>query len=489
MNILVIDIGTSSMRGILFTEAGEKRLSKQVPYQSVHKSNGHVEQPVKDWEDALLLITQAISSRSEVKELPIDAIAITAQRSSVIPVNKDGKPLMPAIMWQDTRNQTVCQELEPYHEMVTVRSGANINTVFSGGKMAWVAREEPDIFRKVYKFVNIPEYVMHLMTDGYVTDYTYGSRSNLMNIRTCEWDDELLRIYQIEKGMLCELQEPGSVCGVVSKSFSEVSGIKAGLPVISAGGDQQCAAVGQGAYKEGRISIVAGTGAFLVTAIDRVPEQISPNIICNHSAVKGKYILEANTLTCCSAFDWFCRNFYDADPIDYNRINKDLVDVYGDHGSCIALPYYQGRSTPEWNPAARAVFSGISLSTTRRDLLKAVVEGICMEINNNILLLKEYVDIDCAYISGGLTNSKVINHIQSDVYGIPLYHMEDSESTALGALMVALFNMGVYASMEEAFQALRSANLVNTYEPSPGKHDEYEIKRNNMNLLYDKIYK
>lgn len=280
--------------------------------------------------------------------------------------------------------------------------------------------------------------------------------------------------------------------GWVTEAFSAKSGITKGIPVISAGGDQQCAAVGQGAFDTGTVSVVTGTGGFLVTTLEQVPEQMSENIICNCAAVKDKYIIEANVLTCCSAFDWFCRTFYDwtDGQIDYTRINHELeMSSMERVGEILMLPYFQGRSTPDWNPDSKAVFEGIALKHTRPEILQSLVEGIFLEIANNLQEFEKYCSIKRAYISGGMTNSRVMNQMQADIYGITLYHMEDSESTALGALMTALTEMGVYSSVEEAYHAIRGTDKIEEFRPRLDRYREYEKKKEKMQELYEKIYR
>lgn len=490
MNSLIIDIGTSSMRGILFAQTGERLAFYQVAYAPVKYPDGRIEQPASDWTDCLEKICVFVAEKAKEQGVSIDAVVVTAQRSAIIPVDKDGQPLLDTIMWQDRRNADICRELERYNDLIFERSGAKINTVFSGSRMSWILRNRPDVCEKLYKFVNIPEYVMHHMTGEYKTDVTYASRSHLMNLRSRKWDAEMLKLFGISQQQLCEILEPGSVCGNVTAPFAAKTGLQEGIPVITAGGDQQCAAVGQGAYKEGTLSLVAGTGGFLVTALDKVPEKPDAQLIFNCSSVPGRYMVEANVLTCCSAFDWFGKNFYPLrdGKIDYTVINEELETLDGKVGSVLALPYFQGRSTPAWNPQAKAYFGEISLATSRSEMMKGLLEGIFMEIRNNILLFGEYAKINRAYISGGLTNSGVINQIQSDVYGISLYHMEDSESAAFGALMTALVGQGVYASLEEAFYAVRGDSKIICYEPRQALFAAYEEKRERMNGMYERLY-
>lgn len=486
MKILVIDIGTSSMRGILFDEKGKKLAVKQKKYEPVKYSDGRIEQPPFDWTDGAENICRDIALEAERQKVTVDRIAVTAQRSAILPVDEDGRPLMDTIMWQDRRNAAICRELEVHNPLIFEKSGAAVNTVFSGSRMTWIARNCPELRGKIHKYVNIPEYVMHDMTGEYRTDVTYGSRSHLMNLRERKWDRELLDLFEIREEQLCMLGEPGTVVGTLTREFAARTGLQEGTPVVSAGGDQQCAAIGQGAYRQETLSIVAGTGGFLVSALDQVPEKLHRGLICNCSSVPGRYMLEANVLTCCSALDWFCKTFYDwnREEISYDKINSDLGELDGRVSSALVLPCFQGRSTPEWNPEARSVFGNISLNTRRNDLLKALLEGIFLEIQNNIELFSGYVPVHQAYISGGMTNSPVINQLQADVYGMTLYHMEDSESTALGALMTALVGAGIYRDFDQAFTEIRGTEKTVCYLPNAALHREYEKKRAVMNQKY-----
>lgn len=492
MNILIIDIGTSSIRGILYDKAGHILASAQRKYNLIRNPRGWVEQPVGLWEKYTAEICRKIKDIADQKNRVVEAIAITAQRSSVIPIDINGNPLMNTIMWQDTRNSHICSRLEKYNEMIKEKTGAGLNIVFSGSRMTWIKDNCPDIYKKVYKFLNIPEFIMYKMTGRFLTDYTYGSRTSLMNLRKREWDPELLEIFGIKKEQLCELLQPGSIVGWVTETFSEFSGITEGIPVISAGGDQQCAAVGQGVFDSGTISIVTGTGGFLVTTSENIPEKLSENIIINCAAVKDKYIIEANVLSCCSAFDWFCHTFYDWSDgqIDYNRINRELeMSSMEKVGEILILPYFQGKSTSDWNSDSKAVFEGVALKHTRAEILQSLVEGVFLEIADNMQQLEKYGPIEKVYISGGLTNSRVLNQMQADIYGIMLYHLVDSESTALGALMTALTEMGIYSSVEEAFHAIRGTEKIEKFNPRLPRYREYQKKKEKMQDLYRKIYK
>ena len=154
-------------------------------------------------------------------------------------------------------------------------TGARINTVFSGKKMTWFRRKEPEFYEKTHKICTIADFIAHEITGEYRTDHTYGSRSLLMNLRTRAWDGRLLDMFEVDAEKLCELISPGTVLGYATEEFAEKTGLQAGIPFVSGGGDQQCAAVGMGVTGPGSVEITTGTGVFMLCYSDRVPENLS----------------------------------------------------------------------------------------------------------------------------------------------------------------------------------------------------------------------
>ena len=486
MNILVLDVGTSSMRGILFSEKGAELLSKRRPYQPDYMEGGFVEQDPHEWEAAMYEILRTISDEAKEQNIQIDAISITSQRSSMIPVDQDVRPLCRAIMWQDKRTAGICERLETENERIVRLCGARVNPVFSGVKMAWIREERPDVYEKTYKFLVVLDYLIYLLTGNLCTDYTYGSRSLLMNIHTCEWDEELLALFEVEKDKLCPLVEPGEICGNLSKHVADKTGCPQGIPVITAGGDQQCGAVGQGVVREGILSVTAGTGGFLLAATDKVPKGLKGDVICHHSAIKNQYILESSVLACSSAFDWFCRNFYE--NYTYEELNGIIEKVPAGANSVLCVPYFQGHAAPDWNSRARGVFSDITLYTKKEDMLRALLEGICYEIANGIDVMKSYVEIQKVLVNGGLAGSEAFNAIQCDVYGMELARRGKTDATARGALMVALCACGSFKTVADAFETVGKQGEVRRYHPNPEHTKKYREYRAKMNELYRSVY-
>jgi len=487
MNILVIDVGTSSMRGVVFTHNGRRLFSKQVFYRPRYLKNGWVEQPPDDWESALYTILSVVAEASQIGKWELAGIALTSQRSSVIPVDRGMHPLCNAIMWQDKRVEGLCREWESENDWVFNRCGSRVNPVFSGTKMAWLRQERPEIYEKTYKFLVVPDYLLYLLTGELATDHTYGSRSLLMNLHTRKWDTDLLKLFGVEEEKLCPLVEPGSVCGRLTKKAAELTGCPEGLPVITAGGDQQCGAVGQGVVRAGALSITAGTGGYLIAGTENIPHNLRQDVLCNCSAIKGQYILEASVLTCSSAFDWFHREFYG--PVYTSvQLDEEIAESPVGANGCMCLPYFQGRSTPDWNTAATGVFQNLTLHTRRQDMLRALLEGIGMELGKGVRMMGGYVPLGEIYISGGLTNSEPFNQMQSDIYGMRVLRKGRADATARGALMIAAQTLGAYASVAEAHKAISQHDTVHVYEPKKENVAAYQLLSEKMEQTYRKLW-
>ena len=243
MNVLVIDVGTSSMRGILYDVHAAELKKIQISYSPFYIDQICVEQNASDWTSALIRICSGLAQAAKEENRKIDVLSLTSQRSSVLPLSKDMEPLSPAIMWQDKRTMSLCHDLKKSDPVIIQKAGSRINPVYSGSKMAWIRRNQPELFEHAAKLAVIPDYLVWFMTGTLVTDHTYGSRSLLMNLGTREWDEELLRLFELPRSKLCDLISPGTVAGHISGPFSRLTGLLEGTPLISAGGDQQCSAL------------------------------------------------------------------------------------------------------------------------------------------------------------------------------------------------------------------------------------------------------
>ena len=482
MSILILDVGSSSMRGILYGLGGTILDESQVKYAPLFSEGGMIaEQDPVDFKSALWQILSWAGNDPSRED--IDAICLTSQRSSCICVDAEGTPIGNAICWQDKRTIPIIKELEKYGEKVEQLSGAWPNPVFLGPKLTWIRRERPDVYKNIWKFMTIADYLMFLMTGLAVTDDTYGSRTHLMNIETGKWDDKLLEIFEVEREKLCDIVPVGSLVGPLCEEAARATGLCAGVRVYTAGGDQQCALIGQGSFDGKTVSVTLGTGAFVGTNLDELPVSRTNGIIYNASAISKGYVAEYSSVTCTAALDWLLREMYWNMPADH--IGSELAKTRAGAGGCLVLPYFQGRVTPDHNSNAKAVFAGISLSTRKEDMLRALIEAIAMEVRTGV----ENIAVDAAEIciSGGLSKTPEVCQIIADVLGRRVLINNESDATAFGAFVVAGTGLGFFKSVRQGYESLRGKKSMMEFIPRSENAGIYdELYRKNLSL-YEKV--
>lgn len=473
MNILSLDIGTTSMRGILFDEKGRTLTMKSVltPLISDCKLNT-MEQKPEVYTGGITEICKAIAA-----EHPVDAISVTAFRSAPTLVDRNGQALCNFIMWQDTRNAGICSRLQYANRQVYKKTGSSINTVFTASKLTWFKENAGELYQHAYKGMIVPDYIIHHMTGTFSTDYTYGSRTLLMDIAALSWSKEMCELFSVDEDKLCDLIPQGSISGTVTKEFSGMTGIRQGVPVISAGGDQQCGALGLGVMDSSTIEVNSGTGSFVISLTD-APVLSNSSVICNVSAVPGKYTQEMNIIASASALNWLIREVfpeYWGEEPDFAAVNRIAeATPAGCHGVW-AIPHFQGCGSRAWNPDATAVFGGLTLSTHRNDMIRALYEGIASEIAKSINILppqcREAKEIA---VAGGLSNSDIYLRILCDMTGRKLLRSHNIQATALGAFISASVATGLYRSFQEALTAVRENEICDVMVPNEENVRFYE---------------
>jgi glycerol kinase len=495
--ILTIDIGSTNMKAVLHDDSGEVLHLCSRGTRPEYLAEQQVEL------DAHKLRTQLFSLLSESHDhmvrqgLELTAISVTAQRSSVVPVDAKGEPLAPIIMWHDKRTAPLCDTLREHEERVYALSGMTISPVYSAVKMLWIRNNWPEIYSKTAKMLGIQDFVLHTLCGRFVTDTSLASSTNLLNIHTCQWDPELLDIFSVDGQHLCDLVAPGTVCGETTEELCRQTRVSSGVPVISAGGDQQCGALGQGVLSPGKLKCTTGTGSYLLAFAKTPVIDAKKRFVCKVGAIPGTYYLEAGIFTTGTVYRWFVEQFYKevvagADDAGGSRafeaINREVAQSPPGANGVIMLPHFEGSGAPHWNPADRGCFYNIKLSTARGDLARAILEAIVMETRENIQLFKRFVGpVDLVSVAGGMTAFAFYNQLQADIFATKVSAYPNAEATALGAWISAAVTCGLFTSHGEAFQSAQLSGEENIYSPDPTKTSLYEEICTRRKSLYQAL--
>ncbi|MFV0439100.1 MAG: FGGY-family carbohydrate kinase [Desulfopila sp.] len=487
-SLLTIDIGSTSMRANLHDGQGKIVHSARRATTPTYFADNRVELDIETFVANLYSLLRESAASTAMQMSPPAAIAVTSQRSSVVAVDHEGRPLTGCIMWHDKRTVPLCQKLARWEPQVYDRTGLRISPVLSAVKMTWIRENLPDIYARTHKLLGIHDVALHALCGRFVTDTSLASNTNLLNLWTRQWDPDLLEIFAVQRRHLCDIVPPGTICGTTTENFKQMTGLAESIPVISAGGDQQCAALGLGIFKNGRIKCTTGTGSYLIAHADQPIIDQKRRFLCKVAAVPGAYNLEAGILTTGAVYRWFIEQFYGpaTDPANLERINNEVVASPPGANGVLFLPHFEGSGAPHWCPDDTGAFYHLKLANTRADMARAVMEGIVMEMGDNLQLFKEKIgEVPHVCLSGGMTAFAAYNQLQADIFATDAILYPHKEATAIGAWISAAVTMGLYSSYSEAFQVAQPAERQVRFRPDAKREPLY----NHLNITRRKLYK
>lgn len=462
--ILALDQGTTSSRAILFDHRGRSRGGAQQEFPQSFPQPGWVEHAPEDlWTStrrvALRAMATARATRSDVA-----AIGLTNQRETTVLWDRQtGRALAPAIVWQDRRTADVCARLKRrgLEPLFRRKTGLVLDPYFSGTKLAWLLDNVPGARRRAERgelaFGTVDSWLLWKLTKGKVhaTDVSNASRTLLLNLRTGEWDDELLRLLRIPAALL-------PVVKASSEIYGEVESIPAlrGVPISGMAGDQQSALFGQACFRSGMAKNTYGTGCFLLLHTGQKPVTSKNNLLTTIAWKLGadgplEYALEGSVFMGGAVVQWL------RDGLGLIARSADveaLAAQVADNGGVFLVPAFTGLGAPHWDPNARGTIVGLTRGSTAGHVARAALESIAyqsadllhaMEADAGIRLRELRVD-------GGATVNAGLMQFQSELLRVPVIRPRTTETTALGAAYLAGLAVGFWRHRQEIAAQWRS---------------------------------
>jgi glycerol kinase len=450
--VLALDQGTTSSRAIAFDRSGTILSVAQQEFRQVFPRPGWVEHDAEEiWRTQRDVAARALGMAG-ISARDVAAIGITNQRETTVLWDRaSGKALANAIVWQDRRTASRCDELrQAGHEpLFQERTGLVLDAYFSGTKLAWLldsipgARERAE--RGELAFGTIDSWLAWQLTGGaaHVTDVSNASRTLLFNIHTLEWDDELLAILRVPREVLPRVASSSEVVGQV-----RCEGLPAGIPVAGIAGDQQAALFGQACHRAGLAKNTYGTGCFLLMNTGTRPSPSRHRLLTTVAWRRGAtthYALEGSVFIAGAAVQWL------RDGLGLFQRSEEigaLAASVPDAGGLHFVPALSGLGSPYWDPHARGTIVGLTRGSTKAHLARATLEAIAfqsaelleaMASDSGIALTELRVD-------GGATANDLLMQIQADLLGVPVVRPQVRETTALGAAYLAGLAVGFWDS-------------------------------------------
>ncbi len=488
-----IDVGTTGARCAIFDMEGNFIASKYREYSATYPKPGWVEQDLDEMVAMTMEACKATIAASGVDPKEIASIGFSTQRSVTVPVNEDGGKVRPMIGWQDARTGNEVSDMqklidgERYYSI----SGMPMGTTWNITKMLWMRKNEPELYKKTYKFVQNQDAVLKAFgADDFYTDICDMAFYGVWNVAELQWDKELCDLFEVRPEMMGKPTPAGTQVATVNKNVAEKTGFAVGTAICVGAGDQNCGVVGMGSVKSGIVTVTLGTAGLAILSLDKRIPGFGGMMITNH-AVPGMWEMEGLSNAAASSYRWF-RDVIgtqevawakEMDKDAYEFLNEEAAKSVPGSKGLLYLPYLGTAATPRWNANARSAFIGMSFAHGRPEMVRSVLEGVTLEVRDMMDgWLKAGVEIKSLRLGGGATKSPLWNHIQADVYGRPVQTLKVGESTVLGAAILGGVGAGVFASIPEAVDNM--VEVTGTVEPDLKNHAIYE----EMYEAYTKAY-
>ncbi|MBL7133639.1 MAG: carbohydrate kinase [Phycisphaerae bacterium] len=467
-----IDVGTTGARCMLFDPQGNRIAGHYCEYGAEYPKPGWVEQDASLLIEKTMEACRATMAKSATRPTDIAAIGFSTQRSVTCPVDRDGRPVRPMISWQDARTSAEVEDMKSlidpaeYYEL----SGLPMGTTWLITKLLWIRKHEPKKYAKTCKFIQNQDLILKAFgADDFHTDICDMVFYGVWDVKNVRWNSRLLDLFDVSADLFGSPTLPGTRVGKIPAAVAEKTGFAAGTPICTGAGDQNCGVVGMGAIKPGMGTVTLGTAGMDILCTDRPVPGFGGMMVTNH-AVTGLWEVEGLSNAAASSYRWFRDTIGTA---DYEHLNELAAGAAPGCKGLLFLPYLATAATPHWNADARAAFIGLSLAHGKEELTRAVMEGVALEIRDMMQQwLQRNMDVKVLRIGGGATRSPLWNQIQADVYGIPVQTVEETESTVLGAAILAGVGAGIFNSIEEGVENM--VRIAGDVEPSPENHALYE---------------
>ncbi len=454
--ILAIDAGTTSSRAIIFDKKGQQMGMGQHEFPQYFPKESWVEhRPIEIWETQIKALEDALSE-AHLQWEDIAAIGITNQReTTVIWDLKTGEPVYNAIVWQDRRTASICEQLSAHKTVVQAKTGLVLDAYFSGTKIKWILDQDPQLRKRAeageLAFGTVDSWLIWKLTDGkvHVTDVTNASRTLLFNIHTLEWDDELLSLLNIPKALLPKVVSSSERVGTTSKEI-----IGAEIPISGIAGDQQAALFGQLCLRPGDVKNTYGTGCFCIMNTGNQPV-VSQNKMLTTIGwqINGEvtYALEGSVFIAGALIQWLRDQMQ---IISSAPEVEALAKTVPTNGGITFIPALSGLGAPYWDPEATGAIMGITRGTEKGHIARAALEAIALRSRDIILEMQKdaQVDFTSLKVDGGASNNDLLMQIQADLLQKTVVRPDTTETTALGAAFFAGLAEGYWNSKEELIE-------------------------------------
>ena len=488
-----VDIGTSGTKTVLFDKTGNVIASALQEYPLYQPQNGYAEQRPEDWLEATVSTIAQVMAKSSVEAAQVKGVGLSGQMHGLVMLDEQDTVIRPAIIWCDQRTAKECEEITQKvgaERLIQITANPAL-TGFTASKILWVRNHEPENFARCTKILLPKDYVRYMLTGAFATEVSDASGMQLLDVPNRCWSDEVLEKLEIPKSMLAKVYESPDITGYITAAMAARTGLAEGTPVVGGAGDNAAAAVGTGVVENGKAFTTIGTSGVVFAHSDEIAIDPKGRVHTFCCAVPGAWHVMGVTQAAGLSLKWFRDNFCAAEKETAAAMGKDpyfLMDQEVEQvpigaGKLLYLPYLMGERTPHLDPQVRGAFVGLSAVHGKKEMLRAVMEGVAFSLNDCKNIIQEMgIPVDDMMACGGGGTSPLWRQMLADLYRCPVKTVASKEGPALGVAILAMVGTGAYPSVAEACRAIIRTDK--TQQPIPENSDRYAPFYD----LYTKLY-
>ncbi|MBR3041609.1 MAG: xylulokinase [Eubacterium sp.] len=476
-----VDLGTSAVKLLAMSSAGEILKTVSVEYPISFPKSGWSEQKPEDWYAGTIkgikLLLEGLDDTN------VEGIGIGGQMHGLVILDENDDVIRPAILWNDGRTTAETDYLNNVigKDKLSEYTGNIAFAGFTAPKVLWVKNNEPDNFAKIKKLMLPKDYIVYKFTGSYVSDYSDASGMLLMDVKNKCWSKEMLDICGISDIEMPTLHESFDVVGEVKSEVLSEIGISGNVKVVAGAGDNAAAAIGTGTVGEGGCNLSLGTSGTLFISSERFSVD-DKNSLHSFAHADGGFHLMGCMLSAASCNKWWMDEILR--DKDYAASQKG-IEKLGEN-NVFFMPYLMGERSPHNNPLVRAGFLGMSMDTTREDMIQAVLEGVAFGLRDSLEVARSLgIKVDVSNICGGGAKSPLWRKIVANIMNIKLEIQANDEGPALGGAILAAVGCGTFKDVKEA--ADKIVKVVETVEPEQELVAKYEEKYAHFKKLYPTV--
>ncbi len=487
--LLGIDVSTTGVKALLVDLNGDVQGSANTeqPLSTPHPLWS--EQDPADWWSGAVSSIRQVLKETGVTGSQVQGVGLTGQMHGLTMLDSGGQVLRPAILWNDQRTKDQCDEIRARlgKQRLVEITGNDALTGFTAPKILWVKENEPHIYQKTRHILLPKDYVRYKLTGDFAMDKADAAGTILLDIKTRQWSDEMLRSLEIPAEWMPKVYEGPEITGGISEAAARETGLKAGTPVIAGGGDQAAQAVGVGAVQPGIVALTLGTSGVVFATTDQpfIDPEGRLHAFCH--SVPGRWHLMGVMLSAAGSLRWFRDTA--APNLSYDELTEGAKSVPPCSEGLLFLPYLTGERTPHPDPLARGAFVGLTVRHNRNHLTRSVLEGVAFGLRDSFELIKSagLESIRQVRVSGGGAKSELWRQILADVFNAELVTVNTTEGAAFGAALLAGVGTRVWQSVDEACQAtVKQTGCTSPQPETAARYDEgYALYRQLYPALKD----